>query len=230
MHNGRAYSIRTVQGDLLHLAFNPRSFAYTRLNPVTTRTLFEIGTGRDQFGRPRSALDQVKDFASTIVPISIRGALKQPEQKWWEGFINSLGVTERRATASDSVYKLADDFKKKHGIQEPGEFIYDPEKDPYRGTKLALMFDTPQSAAQEMKLAVDKGATDWKHIGAYFNEFGKKPFTGSKAREKDFWNTLSPDQQKIYKDAVNERLKMRKNAAEAFKILRAERDQQQQTP
>jgi hypothetical protein len=184
-----------------------------------------MGTGRDQFGRPRSAVDQLKDFASTIVPISARGALNQREQKWWEGFLNSIGVTERRATASDSVYKLADDFKKKHGIQEHGEFIYDPEKDPYRGTKLALMFETPQTAAQEMKLAVDKGATDWKHLGAYFNEFGKRPFTGSKERETAFWNTLSPDQQKLYADAIRERKKMRENAAEAFKILRQEREQ-----
>lgn len=225
MHNGRAYSLRTVQGDIIHAAFNPRSFTYTRLNPVTTRTIFEGFSGRDQFGRPRSPLDQVKDFAGTIVPISFRGLTRPREQKWWEGFLNSIGVTERRATASDSIYKIAGDFKKKHGIQEPGEFIYDPEKDPYRATKLALMFDNPQTAAQEMKLAVDKGATDWKHLGAYFNQFGKRPFTGSKASEREFWNTLSPDQQKLYKDAVNERIKMRQNAAEAFRILRQEREQ-----
>lgn len=220
MHNGRAYSLRTVQGDIIHAAFNPRSFAYTRLNPVTTRTMFEAMTGRDQFGRPRSAVDQLKDFASTIVPISGRGLLHPREQKLWESFLNAFGVTERRATASDSVFKLADDFKKKHGIQEPGEFIYDPEKDPYRGVKLALMFDTPETAAQEIKLALDKGATDWKHISAYFDQYGKKPFTGSKANEKVFWSTLSPDQQKLYESAIRERVKVRENARKAFQVFR----------
>jgi hypothetical protein len=223
VYNGRAYSLRTVQGDILHAMFNPRSFAYTRLNPVTTRTLFEMGTGRDQFGRPRSAVEQIQDFMKTVVPISAKGALNKEEQKWWEGLINAFGVTERRSTAMDNIYKLADDFKKKRNISEPGEFIYDPQKDPYRGVKLALRFDTPAKAAQEIKLALDSGKTDWQHLSTYFDNFGKRPFVGNKTNEALFWQSLSEDQKKTYQNALAERAKMRENAREAFRILREEK-------
>jgi len=220
VHNGRAYSLRTVQGDIIHAATHPRAFVYTRLNPVTTRTLFEAVTGRDQFGRPRSAVDQVKDFAGTVVPISFRGLFKGQEQKLWESFLNSFGITERRATATDSVWKLVKNFKEKNNITEPGEFIYDPEKDPYRQIKLALMYNTPEAAAQEIKLALDSEKVDWKHMSNYFDNFGKRPFTGGHKTEIKFWQSLSEDEKKTYRRAIEERKQIRKNAGQAFKIFR----------
>jgi hypothetical protein len=64
----RTYSLRTVQGDILQLITNPREFVEHRLNPVTTRPLLEAITGRDTFGRPRRAKDQLQDFAKTWCP------------------------------------------------------------------------------------------------------------------------------------------------------------------
>ena len=72
----RSFGVRTVQGDLLHLLTDPRSFAYNRLNPMTTRPAIEAILGRDSLGRQRKALDQLKDITTSAVPIPLKGLTK----------------------------------------------------------------------------------------------------------------------------------------------------------
>ena len=207
VYNKKAYSLRTVQGDLLHLITEPGKFVYNRLNPVFGRTLMEFFTKRDVFGRQRSGLEQLKDFAQTIVPISLRGILHPREQTLWDSFLNSIGITERRSTAASTISQLAANFKQANNIAtEPGEFIYDPDKDPYRGIKSAATFSDVNTTANEIKKAIKAGHTPqaiWKHFSYY-----QRPFTGSKKNDETFYQELSADNKKIFNDAVKERKMM----------------------
>lgn len=234
VYGGRAYSLRTVQGDLLHAATDPGKFIFNRLNPVYGRTAMEFLTKRDAFGRTVSYPEILRDTAKTIIPISLRGLFSGNEQKFWESLLNGFGVTERRSTATDTAFQLAQNWKQKNKIVEPGEFIYDPEKDPYRGVKLALAFGTPQDAAQEATLALRKGKTDWKRMSEFLQKYGTRPFTNSRENDKKFLNSLSGDQRKIVADAVKERQKIHANAREAIALyhrqLAAENPEPAQRP
>jgi hypothetical protein len=220
VYNNKAYSLRTVQGDLLHLITDPAKFVYSRLNPVYGRTLFEGVTHRDPFGRTRTPLQQLEDAAKTLVPITFRGLIDKREQNLLESFFNAFGVTERRDTANDDVYRLADSWKKSHGVGQPGEFIYDPERDPYRRIKLALVFDTPTAAAQEISHLIKNEKMDPDKIENYFRRYGTTAFTGSKQNDRSFYESLSPDQKKTFDRAVDERRKIREKLVEVFRIYR----------
>ena len=206
--NKRAYSLRTVQGDVLKAATEPGKFIYSRLNPTYGRTLMEFFSGRDYFGRQRSGLQQLKDFASNVVPISFRGLLNPREQNLMESFLNAFGITNRRSTAADDVFQLADNFKKAHNIPtEPGQFMYDPEKDPYRPIKEAAIFSDAKATAKEIQRAIKAGHPAdaiWKH----FTSYSERPFTGSKKNDETFYKELSADNKKIFNDAVKERKMM----------------------
>jgi hypothetical protein len=220
IHNKRAYSLRTVQGDLLHFATDPEKFFFNRLNPVYGRTTMEAFTQRDVFGRTRSRLEQLQDLAKTVVPISMRGVLNPREQTLFESFLNSIGVTERRFTANDEIYRLAESYKKEHKIGLPGEFIYNPERDPYRGLKITLAYGTPEEAAQEIALlAKDKGI-DSKRIQSFVQRFATAPFTGSKKSDADFVKTLTADEKKAFAAAVKERTVMRNKLKTANAIYK----------
>ena len=180
----------------------------------------EFATGRDYFGRKRTGLEQIKDMATQVVPISFRGVLNPGEQNLMESFMNAFGITEHRSTATDTIGKVAADFKKKNGIQQPGEFIYDPDKDPYRGVKLALLYENPDKAAQEIKHAIENGDTTLEKISNHFNRYAKKYLSGSAKNEPKFVKSLTEDQKKTYDESVQERKKMSANAKRAIQIYR----------
>lgn len=218
IYNNKAYGLRTVQGDLIHAALDTSRFVMNRLNPVYGRTLMELGTGRDYLGRKRTGLEQLKDLATGITPISFRGLLNPKEQNLVESFMNAFGITERRYIAADDIYSLAQKFKQSHNISEPGEFIYDRDKDPYRGVKLALVYQTPEAAAQEMRAALDAGTIDENKLANFVASYGSKPFTGSRSNDKKFVASLSEDQLKTYQEAVKERDRIRNTGRQAFRI------------
>lgn len=220
IYKNRAYSLRTVQGDVLHMLAEPVKFLMHRLNPVFGRTLFEVGTGRDEFGRSRDAVQQLQDFASTIVPISLRGILNPSEQDIFESFLNSIGITERRASSVKLIYDLADDYKKANHIrQAPGEFIYDPDKDPYRGVKQAATFGSPDDVLSEVKKAIVKG-TKKADMERHFRTLANAPFSGKQTEEPKFIKTLTADQKKIYDDAITERKQAFKAVEQALRRVR----------
>lgn len=219
VYNKKAYSLRTVQGDVLHAAMQPGQFVYTRLNPVFGRTGMEFATGRDYFGRKRSGLEQLKDLGTTIVPISMRGVLNPREQNLWESFLNAFGITERRSTPVETISQLADNFKKAHKIRsEPGEFIYDAEKDPFRGIKQASTFSSPETVSTEIERAVKKGDVTTEQIKKHFESYASRPFTGSKKNDQLFYSELSEDNKKIYNDAIQLRREVKTKFEAGYKL------------
>lgn len=220
IHNGKAYSLRTVQGDVLQAATDFETFMRHRLNPIFGRTAMEALTQRDEFGRTRDAKQQLKDFATTIVPISFRGILNPREQNLMESLLNAFGITEHRASSSTLVYDLANKYKQEHKIaQEPGEFIYDPDKDPYRAIRQAATFSSPETVANEIKRAVSEGKKV-EELKKHFTRYAASPFVGSKKNEAQFFKSLDADNQKIYQDAKVEKRKVLNNFNEGLALWR----------
>lgn len=207
VYKGHAYSLRTVQGDILHLIEKPLQFWLNRLNPVYGRTMLEIVTGRDYFGRKRSVPEVLWDSVKNVMPISLRNSR---ERKLWESMMNSFGVNARRYNATDDAFKLANAWKEKNGIQERGEFIYDAEKDPLRGLKIALSQEDDAGAAKEIKKIFDSKVYDRKRLDAYFKRYASMPFTGSKANDIKFIKSLNEDERKTVEAAKQHKRDMLK--------------------
>lgn len=206
IRNGKAYSLRTVQGDIIHAATDPASFVRNRLNPVYGRTAMEIASGRDTFGRKRDMGQQATDAAKTVIPISARGLFSGREQSLAESLMNSMGVTEHRESATQRISQLADAWKAKNKVYgEPGEFIYDPDKDKFRNITLAARYSDAPSVRSEILKANQQGVPT-SAIVKHYNLSAKHLFTGStKANEEKFKASLTPDQRKQYQDALKER-------------------------
>ena len=218
LYNGKAYSLRTVQGDVLKLATEPAQFIRNRLNPVYGRTVLEAATGRDYFGRKRSFEQQTEDLAKTATPISVRGLFSGREQSLAESLMNSMGVTEHRYSPMQRIYELAEKWKERNKVfGEPGEFIYDPDKDKYRGVTLAARYSDLPAIRSEILMVEQKGATK-SQIVEHYELSSTHMFTGStKANEKKFKESLSKDQLKLYADAVKERNDIAKKIKEAIR-------------
>lgn len=223
VHDGHAYSLRTVQGDILHLLEKPLQFWMNRLNPVFGRTALEIATGRDTFGRKRTVPEALWDTVKNTVPIALRSS---QERKLWESMMNSMGVTARRWNDVDKAFTLAKDWKKQHGVTEPGEFIYDAEKDPLRGLKIALSRSDDAGAAQEIKKVLASKVYTREKLNAYFDRYAKMPFTGSAANDKKWIATLTDDQKKIVEGARQHKLALRN----MYRQSRAKFDDLMRTP
>jgi hypothetical protein len=95
-------SLRSIPGDLYHLATDPRSFIYHRINPMLVKPIVEGLTSRDQYGRYRTGEEQLKDYITGFVPIPAQG-LSDSQKKIWESALSSAGV---------SVYKSRSSFDK----------------------------------------------------------------------------------------------------------------------
>lgn len=206
VYKGKAYGLRTIQGDILHLLSSPASFWLHRLNPIITRPALEAMTGRDEFGRKRDFMQQVWDDVSVIAPISLRSS---NERGIYESLAQGMGITARRFNESDQAFKLAQDWKKKNEIQEKGEFIYDRDKDPLRPLKIALSKNDEGEAAAQIKKLVDSKQYDLSKLRMYFNRYSAMPFTGSHANDRKFIDSLSDDQKKTVQAAKQSKKDLR---------------------
>lgn len=217
VYNGKAYSLRTIQGDLIHAATDFPSFVRNRLNPVWGRTMMEAMSGRDAFGRKRDAGQQLTDAAKTAIPISAKGLFAGREQNLFESVLNAFGVTEHRESPLGDIYKKAQEWKTQNKIAaESGEFIYDAEKDPYRQIRLAAQYSDVAAVRSEIGKAESEGLTRAK-IVKHFQMLASHPFTGSKANDAKFTKSLSNDEKKTLADAMQERKNIRQAVTDAFK-------------
>ena len=209
-YQGREYGLRNVASDLYHLGTDPQGYIRNRLNPIYARPLMEFVTGRDAFGRKKTLPQQAGDELKQVVPISARG-LAEKDQTIWESFLNAIGITEHRQTAFGDVMKDINAFKEKKGYTEPGEFVYDPDKDPYHSLTLSLSSGSDAKVSKEIASLV-KGKTvaeRTKVFQHYKRALGGTPhLTGSKAHESEYVKQLSPAGKQAYQDAIKERKTM----------------------
>jgi hypothetical protein len=192
---------------MYRLATDPGTFVRNRLNPLYTRTAIEGVTGRDNFGRPRTALEQLTDAAQTVVPISFRS---DKERTMWESFLGALGITNRRFTAETQVRKFVKDFNAKEGKPPKVQMMEESE---YHQLVRALENDDLTKAESELaKLDASKTTAQ---IVAHFRSYPNHPFTGSKAGDHKMLAQLNDEQKKVYMQAQQER----KLVADRFRTL-----------
>lgn len=215
VYKNHAYSLRTVQGDVLHLMDKPISFWMNRLNPVYGRTALEMASGRDQFGRKRDFFDQVKDAVNTAVPISLR---HNREQSILDSILISLGVTARKYSDVGNAYKLANDWRKKAGVKERPEVIYDPDKDDLYGLKVDLWNDDQAGAIKEIKRLIESGKSTPRKLKDHFNAYASSPFTGSRANDAKFLASLGKDDKITVESAKTHKRLVREQFNKALEI------------
>jgi len=99
VYKGHEYAPRTIQGDIWHLASDPRGFAMNRLNPATTRAATEWLTGRDWRGVKRDASDQLLDYLKSAAPIPAQGFITKHGTSWrtqvTKAILGAVGVNEK---------------------------------------------------------------------------------------------------------------------------------------
>lgn len=96
VHKGREYELRTIQGDLLHLAEDPLRFMQNRLSPLIPRN--------DPFNKPKPHETEAQAWkrrTQGYVPIPAQPWMRQSHdsnaQKAVESIFKMLGVNEKKA-------------------------------------------------------------------------------------------------------------------------------------
>jgi len=209
MYKGHEYSLRNVAADIWHLINEPGKYTRNRLNPIYTRAIVEFVTGKDTFGRPRNALEQLQDEAQTIIPISFRS---DKERYWWESFLGAIGITNRRFTAETQVREFVKTFNDAQGKKPQIQFI--GESDYHQLHRALESADLVRADKELTKLEKLKKAPD---ILEYFRNYPKRPFTGSKANDQKLLESLSQHERKVFTDAIEERKLI---AARFFEVWR----------
>lgn len=104
----KSFSLRTVQGDILHAVTDPRGFIYNRMNPLTTRPVVEFLSGRDQFGRQKRFSSQAKDLAKSTLPFGIQKVIQTGDEGWLNSILTSTGLEAKnyRTPAEEMTHKL----------------------------------------------------------------------------------------------------------------------------
>lgn len=190
-----AYTLRTIPGDLLHLFSDPQSFVSHRLSPLM-RTGFEYVSGRDDRGVKRDIGQQVKDLATSSIPLSLR---KRDDQSLWEAFLNSFGVGTTRYDTVQNIQQKVSEFKKANGIKNAYEETYDPDSDKYRPLRVAIESGNEtaaKKALEELKKMMNIGKIR-EHFYLSYNH----PFTGSRANDIKFQKGLKPAELQELKEA-----------------------------
>lgn len=208
--DGKEYGMRNPASDIYHFITDPVGYLRNRLNPIYTRPLLELATGRDQFGRKRTAGQELKDEVKQIIPLPARG-LVEKQQTLVESLLNSTGITEHRKTAFADEMQKVNKWKESKGYTQPGEFIYDPDKDPYHPltTQLSLGNDKKIGEELDKSLAGKNGAERAKVLQHYRRSLATQPhLTGSRKREAEYLKTLGPKDRADYQEAVQERRAM----------------------
>lgn len=222
--NGRAYSLRTVVGDAWHMLKDLSSFASGRLSPlgriaIETITQRDLRTGarkeppiQTNWLPSRIVQNLLADLAKWHIPVWAEGLLpgaKGREQGVLDAALSSVGVGSRKYTAETQVAGWARDFNR--SSSDPHARTEQRQRDSEARTegsyrKLDALLDAgklAQAATEYQALQAD-GHKD-KDIAGHYDH--ARPFTGTKAGDKAFENSLDPGQKQMYERALAERKK-----------------------
>jgi hypothetical protein len=227
IHNGRAYSIRTIVGDFHHMVSDPMSFAQGRLSPIV-RGSIEAATGRDmrtgarkdtwiQTPVARQAEILVSELAKWLLPVGTEGMLpgKEAREQTTMGTLAqaALGVGSRKYTAQTQMYELADKFNRHQPDAKTQN--YTKERDARVGTESAyrklndlLEAGNIDGARKEYQALMKDGHTK-EAIQRHYQSSETRTFTGNADRESRFVNSMTEAQRKLYGKAKAERKQLK---------------------
>lgn len=207
----RWFGVRSIVGDIGHLLNNFRQFWEVRLNPLYSRSLLALLSGRDVSGHSLTKTRFAEDVAKQLVPIHLSG-LTRDDRQVWESMMAAMGLQTWRAGATTEIHQLAQEWRKQRGIQGDTEILPGPDS-PYRKARLALEFGKRQDFIQAVNQLYQQrkasgDPTPRETIRRNFNRYYHQPFSGNTRLEPLFQRSLSTEQKSVYRNAQKEREKL----------------------
>ena len=211
--NGRSYLLRSVPEDLHRLLFQGpdvrREFVSARVNP-TLQKVDQLRTGLNYRGEKTGALDTMGELVANYIPITARWipgvrqltqTSKNSPVSPLEQLAGSMGLKISRYSAITQTHQIAAQWMDKQGIsREQG--TYPTSK--FTPLRYALEdADLPRAEKEWKKLVGDNG--DEKKLAEGFKSSINHPFTGNKARDEDFANSLKGKDRLMYDRALEVR-------------------------
>lgn len=193
--NDKVYDMRSVPGDMLELAEDPRRFIANRISPIG-RTLTELLTQKDWQGRPIDFSETLKSFAMTFVPSILKG---RQDMTIWQNLLSNFGFrnktyrTSLETKINEEYWKYNPPGKISDGTKEKSE-VYNKIRDLVKAGKTNEA-EQVFTKAQEQGLIKDDvkktGQQEYKEFlekldkGVYINRFKQLPVEVQKELVKE---------------------------------------------
>ena len=208
-HNGRRYTFRSEVSDVVHFAKDPAAYGMARLAPFASSILEEF-EGRNWRGEKVDSWEVLKELATKTLPMSLSFLPMVREAQEWgsghrlptskgEAFLSSQGITVARHTPLNDAYGIAREWNRKNpppsGVEDKGSYPVSK----YQQLRYALEDGDMQKAQAEYDALRAKEDNQTRfNLGFHSSIF--HPWTGTKARDRDFMESLAPaDRAKIEK-------------------------------
>lgn len=220
-HQGnRRYTLRSVPEDISSVVNNARQFVHSRISPIIGKGVLQYLSGVDWRGRKVTAGQTTKELLQQPIPISIKGVLGLGNRSLSgiEQLASAVGLRVSRYSPADDVFSMAHDWMSKSAdpkVQAKLKFDQQtvfPDSE-YKPLRMALN-DNNTKAARDAYAELLKTKTP---VQVYRAMAHPHPFTGKASTEIQFVKSLSPDQKKIYNQAVAERRETLKKFVQLLK-------------
>ena len=199
------------------------------------RPILTFITNQDALGRNLKPGSVWGEIAKSAIPTPIGGsaithAAKQvvsgepsesfPGQYQKQAMASGGIKTDQAPSARQRIQSLASEFKRSKGITPSGEFYTGDYQPLSQASEIGNKKDAKEAVGDLLK---KKTAAE---ITKHYQSAWKYPFTGSKKREAEFFQTLNPEQRDTYKKAIEERKQSAMKAMQAVRDYFATKDQQ----
>ena len=223
VYKGRRYGIRTVLSDIWTLLTEPRQFISGR-TAAPARIGVEAITGRDWRGVKRDTLEQMDDAMLQLVPMWAQGLVpgaRGRDESLTAAAGRTFGVMSRRDTPGMRIHNLAADFNR--SSSDPAARSWQKARDQetlpdsdYRRLDTLLEANELKAAKKEYDQLVASGHRAVR-IAARFRTL--RPFTGTRERDLEFYNSLTDEQKKVYDRAKTEQQEQAKRFFSMFRSV-----------
>lgn len=140
---------------------------------------------------------------------------RQNEEKYPGQFqqqiFQSMGLkVDRVKNDEQRIRALAQDFNRENGVVPNAEFFHGP----YYALENALRLGNQREIGEALEELLKQKTA--QQIRRHWIQWASAPFTGSRAREADFVDTLSPEQERAYEAARESREEIMERALDAL--------------
>lgn len=190
---------------------------------VLARPIADIAMKHDSMGRPLTTAGTVLD----TIPSPIAGgaayhagvqlATGTPSETFPGQFqkqaMSTFGLRSDQAPSQvQRIQALAGQFKRDKGIEQNAEYYSGDYQPLAQALRVSNMSEANDSLTDLLERKTPQA------VQKHFQESWHYPFTGSKEQEVSFYRTLSPEQQGVYRQAVQDR---RQLSMQAEQLLHA---------
>lgn len=203
----RKFTMRSVPEDLYRSVKDHRAFWYARLNPLIGKGGVQYLSGTDWRGQKVSAGKTTKELLTQPVPLALRPlvGIGNTPLSGWEEIAGAAGLKISRYSVSGEMRTKAHEWMaaSRDPKIQAAEARYQqttfPDSD-YKPLREALIKNDVRGARQTYD-ALLRTRTPEQISRAFSTE---RPFTGSNAAERQFYNSLSAEDKELYQQAKKE--------------------------